>query len=146
MRCSNCKVENPVGKKFCSDCGAPLANLCPECGADNPAGKRFCGECGATLAAPTAASPAKKPGDSAVRVVDTSAPENIEGERKTVTALFADIKGSTEMMEDLDPEAARAIIDPALKLMMDAAHRYDGYVVAMGRRWHLCAVRRTGRA
>ncbi len=53
----------------------------------------------------------------------------LEGERKTVTALFADIKGSTELMEDLDPEEARAIIDPALKLMIDAAHRYDGYVV-----------------
>ena len=58
-----------------------------------------------------------------------SATENIEGERKTVTALFADIKGSTELMEDLDPEEARAIIDPALRLMIDAAHRYDGYVV-----------------
>ena len=46
-----------------------------------------------------------------------------------MTALFADIKGSTELMEDLDPEEARAIIDPALKLMIDAAHRYDGYVV-----------------
>ncbi len=53
----------------------------------------------------------------------------LEGERKTVTALFADIKGSTELMEDLDPEEARALIDPALKLMIDAAHRYDGYVV-----------------
>ena len=53
----------------------------------------------------------------------------IEGERKTVTALFADIKGSTELMEDLDPEEARAIIDPALKLMIEAVHRYDGYVV-----------------
>jgi class 3 adenylate cyclase len=52
-----------------------------------------------------------------------------DGERKTVTALFADIKGSTELMEDLDPEAARAIIDPVLKLMMEAVHRYDGYVV-----------------
>jgi class 3 adenylate cyclase len=46
-----------------------------------------------------------------------------------VTALFADIKGSTELMEDLDPEEARAIVDPALKLMIDAVHRYDGYVV-----------------
>src|SRR5213079_2932076 len=55
--------------------------------------------------------------------------EAIDGERKTVTALFADIKGSTELMEELDPEEARAIIDPALKLMIDAAHRYDGYVV-----------------
>jgi class 3 adenylate cyclase len=55
--------------------------------------------------------------------------ETIEGERKTVTALFADIKGSTEMMRDLDPEEARAIVDPALKLMVDAVRRYDGYVV-----------------
>ena len=53
----------------------------------------------------------------------------MEGERKAVTALFADIKGSTELMEDLDPEEARTIIDPALKLMIDAVHRYDGYVV-----------------
>jgi class 3 adenylate cyclase len=53
----------------------------------------------------------------------------LEGERKTVTALFADIKGSTELMEDLDPEEARAIVDPALKLMIDGVHRYDGYIV-----------------
>jgi class 3 adenylate cyclase len=53
----------------------------------------------------------------------------IDGERKTVTAMFADIKGSMELMEDLDPEEARAIVDPALKLMIDAVHRYDGYVV-----------------
>src|SRR5207253_8161847 len=53
----------------------------------------------------------------------------IDGERKTVTALFADIKGSMELMEDLDPEEARAIIDPALKLMIDAVHRYGGYIV-----------------
>jgi class 3 adenylate cyclase len=55
--------------------------------------------------------------------------EVIDGERKTVTALFVDIKGSTELMRDLDPEEARTIIDPALKLMIDAVHRYDGYVV-----------------
>ncbi len=61
--------------------------------------------------------------------LESSSPEAIEGERKTVTALFADIKGSTELMEDLDPEEARAIVDPALNLMMDAVHRYDGYVV-----------------
>jgi class 3 adenylate cyclase/predicted ATPase len=53
----------------------------------------------------------------------------LDGERKTVSALFADIKGSTELMQDLDPEEARAIVDPALKLMIDAVRRYDGYVV-----------------
>jgi class 3 adenylate cyclase len=57
------------------------------------------------------------------------AQEESEGERKTVTALFADIKGSMELMEDLDPEEARGIVDPALKLMIDAVHRYDGYIV-----------------
>src|SRR5262249_28807848 len=51
-----------------------------------------------------------------------------DGERKTITALFADIKGSMELIEDLDPEEARALIDPALQLMMDAVHRYEGYV------------------
>jgi class 3 adenylate cyclase len=53
-------------------------------------------------------------------------PESLEGERKTVTALFADIKGSTDLIESLDPEEARAIIDPALRLMMDAVQRYGG--------------------
>jgi predicted ATPase/class 3 adenylate cyclase len=52
----------------------------------------------------------------------------LDGERKTVTALFADIKGSTELMRDLDPEEARAIVDPVLDLMMEAVHRYGGYV------------------
>ena len=55
--------------------------------------------------------------------------QNLTGdERKTVTALFADLKGSTALIEGLDPEEARALIDPALQLMMDAIHRYDGYV------------------
>jgi class 3 adenylate cyclase len=57
-----------------------------------------------------------------------TAAEALEGERKTVTALFADIKGSMELIEDLDPEEARAIVDPALKLMMDAVHHFGGYV------------------
>src|SRR5271170_6564675 len=127
MRCSNCKTENPPGKKFCGDCGTPLANLCPKCAADNPAGKRFCGECGAALG--SAAAPASRSNDSPIRITDAPVSENLEGERKTVTALFADIKGSTELEQDLDPEEARAIVDPALKLMIHAVRRYDGYVV-----------------
>jgi class 3 adenylate cyclase/predicted ATPase len=51
-----------------------------------------------------------------------------DGERKTITALFADLKGSTALIEGLDPEEARAVIDPALQLMMDAVHQYDGFV------------------
>src|SRR5271170_1305300 len=127
MRCSNCKTENPPGKKFCGDCGTPLANLCPKCAADNPAGKRFCGECGTALG--SAAAPASRSNDAPIRIAGAPVSENLEGERKNVTALFADIKGSTELEQDLDPEEARAIVDPALKLMIDSVRRYDGYIV-----------------
>src|SRR5262249_44673548 len=85
------------------------------------------GECGTALGVPEIA-PTTISNDSGIRVTDAVAPELVEGERKTVTALFADIKGSTELMRDLDPEEARAIVDPVLQLMMAAVHRYDGYV------------------
>ena len=129
IRCPKCGVEAAQGKRFCADCGAALPIRCPKCGAEAQVGKPFCADCGTRLEVASLA-PAGKPGPppSGVRVAAEAA-EIPEGERKTVTALFADIKGSTELMEDLDPEEARAIIDPALKLMIDAAHRYDGYVV-----------------
>src|SRR6266849_3134586 len=125
MRCAKCGAENPAGKRFCGDCGAALANRCAQCGADNPPEKKFCGDCGTALGAAPLASPDR----SAIRVNPETPLDALEGERKTVTALFADIKGSTELMEDLDPEEARAIIDPALKLMIEAVRRYDGYIV-----------------
>jgi class 3 adenylate cyclase len=64
-----------------------------------------------------------------VRVIEEERFPIVEGERKTVTALFADIKGSMDLMEGLDPEEARAIVDSALRLMINPVHRYDGYVV-----------------
>ena len=129
MRCPKCGVEVAPGKRFCADCGAPLPIRCPKCGAEVQVGKAFCADCGARLEAASLAPAGKPtPPPSGVRVAAEAA-EIPEGERKTVTALFADIKGSMDLMEDLDPEEARAVIDPALKLMMDAAHRYDGYVV-----------------
>jgi class 3 adenylate cyclase/tetratricopeptide (TPR) repeat protein len=76
----------------------------------------------------TAAAAAKKSDGLQIRLADTFAPENVEGERKTVTALLADFKGSIGLIEDLDPEELRAIVDPALKLMINAVHHYDGYV------------------
>jgi class 3 adenylate cyclase/predicted ATPase len=130
MICSNCGADNPTGLKFCEQCAAPFKKRCARCGFENSAAARFCGECAAPLSA-AAPGLAPQPGTTpSVQLLpkeaDTPA---LEGERKTVTALFADIKGSTELMRDLDPEEARAIVDPALKLMIDAAHRYDGYVV-----------------
>ena len=108
------------------------ANMrCSQCGAENRAGARFCDACGGALAGTSAGSAA--PGatvavDAQVNLQSVG-PELPEGERKTVTALFADLKGSTELMEDLDPEEARAIVDPALRIMVDAVRRYEGYVV-----------------
>ena len=128
MRCSKCGTESTSGRKFCPECGTPFANRCAKCGAESASTAKFCEDCGAPFAAPAAAS-SKKPNDAPIRIADTPATENLEGERKTVTALFADIKGSTELEQDLDPEEARAIVDPALRLMIDAVRRYDGYVV-----------------
>jgi class 3 adenylate cyclase len=119
MRCSKCGFENPEGMKFCGRCTNPLALICPKCRFENPPGFKFCGQCTAPL---SAAAPPIRMGEAATDA------EAVEGERKTVTALFADIKGSTELMRDLDPEDARAIVDPVLQLMMSAVHRYGGYV------------------
>ncbi len=134
MQCAKCSSDNAPGKKFCGDCGARLGNSCPKCGAENPESKKFCGDCGTALAAENRApvSETYKGGAAAHALtvaVEAETADVPEGERKMVTALFADIKGSMELMEDLDPEEARAIVDPALKLMIDAAHRYDGYIV-----------------
>jgi class 3 adenylate cyclase len=121
--------------KFCGGCGKPLENHCPRCGVDNLPQFRFCGQCGAALQSSSNSSPRTVIGDTvSLKSVFTEQPSvaatNVpDGERKTVTALFADIKGSTELMAELDPEEARSIIDPALKLMIEAVRRYDGFIV-----------------
>ena len=128
MICAKCQTENPDGLKFCNECGAAFKASCASCGFENALTAKFCGNCGSPIAG-SAAAAVKQPRPSTIRLAETVDTEALEGERKTVTALFADIKGSMELMEDLDPEEALAIIDPALKLMMDAVRRYDGYIV-----------------
>src|SRR6266516_4469769 len=99
MRCSKCGTENPVGKKFCAQCGSGLPALCPKCGAENPHTSRFCGDCGATLqakassAAPLSSELASTTSEIRVTSKEPDVSTTIEGERKTLTALFADIKG-----------------------------------------------------
>src|SRR5712692_5120648 len=133
MRCSKCGTEGIPGKKFCAECGSPFSNRCSNCNSDNTPGAKFCADCGSALGTDIVGERGKQSateGAGGVRIApERQTSETIEGERKTVTALFADIKDSTEMMRDLDPEEARAIVDPALKLMVDAVRRYDGYVV-----------------
>ena len=131
MRCSKCGSDNREGRKFCTTCGTALVASCPHCGAPIEPGERFCGDCGVALAETSSGSAAPSATDAVDVGVNLQGvgPELPEGERKTVTALFADIKGSMELMRDLDPEEARAIVDPALKIMVDAVRRYEGYVV-----------------
>src|SRR6478672_5446835 len=124
MQCANCEAENPETAKFCSACGTALPISCTSCGQLNRPGSRFCNQCGTALAAKPAAQP---PGIAVGQAVDSGFIP--EGERKLVTALFVDIINSTGLEQDLDPEEARAIIDPALGLMIDSVRRYDGHVV-----------------
>src|SRR5580658_2454124 len=133
MRCTKCGTESTTSRKFCAACGSALSSRCPKCGAENAPSSAFCEDCGAALAghATSAATSSPQAASTAsnIRVTpERPAGDPLDGERKTVTALFADIKGSTELMRDLDPEWARAIIDPVLQLMMAAVHRYGGYV------------------
>jgi class 3 adenylate cyclase len=128
MICTKCKTENAEGLKFCNECGAPFRAPCAACGFENAQTAKFCGNCGSSIGGSSQAA-IKQLDTSAIRLAEAVDTGALGGERKTVTALFADIKGSTELMEDLDPEQARAIIDPALKLMIEAVRRYDGYVV-----------------
>ncbi|MGH7309908.1 MAG: adenylate/guanylate cyclase domain-containing protein, partial [Candidatus Rokuibacteriota bacterium] len=130
--CPRCGHENPAGQKFCGECGARLAARCPSCGAVSPPGQKFCGECGSAIA--TAGDAAARfgspqtytPRHLAERILTSKTA--VEGERKQVTVLFADMKGSTELLAERDPEEARKILDPVLERMMEAVHRFEGTV------------------
>ncbi len=143
--CAQCGTPNPSTSKFCGECGARLiAAETRPAGPDSPAASaETVGQTGAAAATnrdrlaarasiddqrPLRVSAAVRDGVAAgVRVAQAGT--IVEGERKTVTALFADIKGSTELMEDLDPEEAQALVDPALALMIEAVRHFDGYIV-----------------
>ena len=130
MECSRCQHENPAGTRFCGQCAAGLASLCGACGAPNPPDNRFCGQCAVPLqpaAAPSVPAPeAYTPRHLAEKILTSKAA--LEGERKQVTVLFADLKGSMELLADRDPEEARRLLDPVLERMMEAVHRYEGTV------------------
>ena len=130
MKCSRCQHENPAGQRFCGDCGARLAATCPACGAANRPGQKFCGECGTALSPDGGRKPvtpdAYTPKHLAEKILTSK--DSLEGERKQVTVLFADLKGSMELLADRDPEEARKLLDPVVEHMMEAVHRYEGTV------------------
>ena len=133
MTCPRCQASSREGARFCEQCGARLARACPSCGAEVAAEARFCGGCGAALAAGAPAAGGRfadpqsyTPKHLADKILTTRS--QLEGERKLVSVLFADVKGSMELLADRDPEEARRILDPVLERMMEAIHRYEGTV------------------
>ncbi len=149
MQCGKCGAGNRAQSKFCSECGAALAVACPHCGSAVLVGKKFCGDCGSPVAATPITSAqisaaATSPHGAALSPALSPAPDRyipahlasrirsgkktLEGERKIITVLFADIKGSMDILESLDPEESKRLLDPCLQHMMDAVHRAEGTV------------------
>jgi class 3 adenylate cyclase/tetratricopeptide (TPR) repeat protein len=131
MKCHRCQQENPPQAKFCLECATPLALRCTNCGTQLPAGAKFCFECATRVGAPDSpprfSTPdAYTPKHLAERIINSKTA--LEGERKQVTVLFADLKGSMELLADRDPEEARKLLDPIIEHMMEAVHCYEGTV------------------
>jgi len=132
MTCPRCRQENPAQARFCLACGARLAATCTGCGAELSSGARFCVQCGQAVGGPAAeaarfAAPhAYTPRHLAEKILTSRG--MLEGERKQVTVVFADLKSSMELLADRDPEEAKRILDPVLERMMEAVHRYEGTV------------------
>ena len=130
MKCARCQHDNPQGARFCEECATPLGRTCSDCGTGLSATAKFCHTCAHPVAAGAAAPPRSPdsytPKHLAERNINSKAA--LEGERKHVTVLFADLKGSMELLSNRDPEDARKLLDPVLTLMMDAVHRYEGTV------------------
>src|SRR5262249_12927188 len=121
MKCLRCQHENAPGSKFCLECGAPLGLKCPACGVLLPAGAKFCNECGSPLAISLPerfSSPgAYTPKHLAERILTSKTA--LESDLKHVPVLFADLKGSMELLADRDPEEAR-------KTARSSARAHDG--------------------
>jgi class 3 adenylate cyclase/tetratricopeptide (TPR) repeat protein len=133
MKCPRCQHENRPGAKFCEECAAPLARACANCGAQLSATAKFCSECAHPAGPPAPPSSQRfgapetyTPKHLAEQIINSKAA--LEGERKQVTVLFADLKGSMELLADRDPEEGRKILDPVIEHMMEAVHRYEGTV------------------
>ena len=132
MKCPKCPHENPVEARFCEECAAPLASqICANCGSQVSSTAKFCPQCRHPLnpAGDDARFSSPKsytPQHLADKILTSRAA--LEGERKQVTVLFADIKGSMELFDARDPEDVQKLLDPVLERMIEAVHHYEGTV------------------
>ena len=134
MKCQNCQFENPEDAKFCIECASPMEFHCPNCGVITPATGKFCKDCGYELKKPKEDAPpinysepqTYTPKHLTDRILTNRS--SIEGERKLVTVLFADVANYTSMSEKLDPEEVHQIMDGCFKILMDKIHKYEGTI------------------
>jgi class 3 adenylate cyclase len=133
VKCPKCQCDNEPGSKFCLECGAKLELKCPQCGKPLPVSAKFCNECGHDLSKPTEAPPidysepqSYTPKFLAEKILITRSA--IEGERKLVTVLFADVANYTSIAEKLDPEEVHQTMDGCFKILMDEIHKYEGTI------------------
>jgi class 3 adenylate cyclase len=133
MKCPKCQFANPEGSNFCLECGGKLETTCPQCGNTLPSEAKFCNKCGHDLRQPAEAPPIDyaepqtyTPKYLAEKILTTRS--TIEGERKIVTVLFADVADYTSISEKLDPEEVHQIMDGCFKILMDEIHKYEGTI------------------
>ena len=133
MKCLKCNYENPEGSNFCLECGGKLERSCPQCGNELPPEAKFCNKCGHDVRKPKeeasidyAEPQSYTPKFLADKILTTRS--SIEGERKLVTVLFADVADYTAMAEKLDPEEVHQIMDGCFKILMNEIHRYEGTI------------------
>jgi len=133
MKCPQCAFDNPDNIKFCGECGSKLEKTCPGCDSPNPPQFKFCGNCGNSLSDVNdgIAVDYKKPQSYTPKHLANkilTSRSSIEGERKLVTVLFADIANFTSISEKLDPEEIHQIMDGCFKILMDEIHKYEGTI------------------
>jgi len=133
MKCQKCQLEIPGGLTFCGKCGAKLERICSKCNFSNPSDFIYCGKCGIVLEEPKgifsinySEPKSYTPKFLADKILTLRS--SIEGERKLVTVLFADVANYTVMSEKLDPEEVHQIMDGCFKILMDEIHKYEGTI------------------
>ncbi len=130
MKCPTCQHENDSGTKFCEECGNKLARVCAACGVALKPTTKFCPECGAPSAV-AATKPVRNVADYTPKHLADKILQSksaLEGERKQVTVLFADVKGSMELAAQLDPEQWHQILDRFFQILSGGVHRFEGTV------------------